>query len=264
MKTRIITAVIAIAIVLPFIYFGGWVYALGIGIAALFAFKEVYDLRKKNEKIPVIPCLIALLALLLNVYTSFNGTNFVYGATYARLIFTTLGLLTPALFYKNDKYTANDALALIGWVLFLGMGFNSFILVRAQGLKQFVYLVSIPMMTDTFAMVLGCKIGKHKMCPKISPNKSWEGAAAGLIFGTIIPCVLYWLLIKDFNFGIVIATMILSCMGQIGDLIFSKIKRENGIKDFSNLMPGHGGCLDRLDSTIVIFMTYIFLTTVFF
>lgn len=114
------------------------------------------------------------------------------------------------------------------------------------------------------AYFLGIRFGKHKMCPKISPKKSWEGAAAGLVFGTIIPCVVYFVIMHSFSFKIVLGTMILSTIGQFGDLIFSKIKRENGIKDFSNIMPGHGGALDRLDSTIVIFMTYILLSGLLF
>ena len=73
----------------------------------------------------------------------------------------------------------------------LGIAFNSLIIVRDQGLNVFAYLILIPIMTDTFAFMLGIKFGKHKMCPKISPHKSWEGAIAGLIFGTIIPCFFF-------------------------------------------------------------------------
>lgn len=264
MKKRIISAVIAIAIAIPFIWRGGKLYAFAIGVISLLAFKEVYDLKKSHEPLPLIASIIAMVAMLLTVYTNFDGSELVYGPTYARLIFTVLGLLIPTLFYKNDKYTTRDALYMAGWAIFLGLAFNSFILVRENGIELFLYLVSIPMITDTAAMMIGNKIGKHKMCPKISPHKSWEGAVAGLVFGTAIPSLLYWLLMNKFEFTIIIATMILSAMGQVGDLIFSKVKRENGIKDYSNLMPGHGGCLDRLDSTIAIFMTYVFLTTVFF
>ena len=157
-----------------------------------------------------------------------------------------------------------DAFFLIGTILFLGIAFNSFILVRENGIKTFLFLISIPVFTDTFAMLVGCKIGKHKMCPLISPNKSWEGSIAGLLLGTIIPSLFYLLLFKTITFKVILGIAILSIMGQIGDLIFSKIKRENDIKDFSNIMPGHGGILDRLDSTAIIFMTYVFLTYILF
>ena len=100
------------------------------------------------------------------------------------------------------------------------------------------------------------------MCPNISPKKTWEGCIGGSLFGTIIPCILHFLLFKEFNFMIILITFILTIMDQLGDLIFSKLKRENNIKDYSNIMPGHGGALDRLDSTLVIFLTYVVLSLI--
>ena len=97
------------------------------------------------------------------------------------------------------------------------------------------------------------------MCEKISPHKTWEGSLGGLLVGTIGSIVYYYFLIGNINLKVIAITIILSMAGQIGDLVMSKIKRENEIKDFSNLMPGHGGMLDRLDSTIFVFMTYMFL-----
>ena len=93
------------------------------------------------------------------------------------------------------------------------------------------------------------------MCTKISPNKSWEGAIAGLIGGSIVAIIVYTNLIGEFSIKLVFVTMILSMVGQLGDLVYSKIKRENDIKDFSNLMPGHGGILDRIDSLSFIVFT---------
>ena len=82
--------------------------------------------------------------------------------------------------------------------------------------------------------------------------------------GTIIPSIFYAFVVHNINIKIIIGTAILSTFGQIGDLFFSKIKRENAIKDFSKIMPGHGGILDRLDSTIIIFMAYLLLEGILF
>ena len=131
------------------------------------------------------------------------------------------------------------------------------------GLFLFIYLFSITILTDTFAYIIGILIGKHKMCPNISPKKSWEGFFAGLIGGSVCASIVYANLIGELSFKIVLVTIMLSIIGQLGDLIFSKIKRENGIKDFSNIMPGHGGVLDRLDSIIIVVITYIILTNIF-
>ena len=128
----------------------------------------------------------------------------------------------------------------------------------------FIYLVLIPIITDTCAYIFGSLLGKHKMAPVISPHKSWEGFTAGLIGGTILPCIVYYVFLDDFSWKIILLTAILSFVGQIGDLVFSKIKRENDIKDYSNLIPGHGGILDRVDSMMIIFMTFIFLSSILY
>lgn len=262
MKVRIISAAVAILIALPFVLIGGTFYKLAIGILAVLAFKEIYSLPKSHNKIPMIPAIIALVSLLFMVFVDYSGIDNIFGISSSILILLILVNLLPTIFYKNNKYMTKDALYLIGIAIFLGISFNNFILIRNYGLLLFLYLVLIPITTDTFAMLVGCKYGKHKMCPKLSPKKSWEGFIAGFVLGSIIPIVFYVIFVGKFSFSLIISTMILSTMGQLGDLVFSKIKRENEIKDFSNIMPGHGGVLDRLDSTIVIFMTYILLKSI--
>lgn len=264
LRVRIISIIVALIIVVPFIWIGGIPYYFLIGIASILALKEVLCLKKSHKQLPFIMWLIATISCLSLVYTNFDTGRLIYGITYKRIIFCILSLLIPIVFYQKDRYTSKEAFYLIGNTIFLGLAFNSFILVREMSLNLFIYLVLIPICTDTFAYLVGSMIGKHKMCPLISPNKSWEGFIAGLGVGTIIPSIVYYFLLKHFSWQVVLCTAILSVMGQLGDIVFSKIKRENEIKDFSNLMPGHGGMLDRLDSTIVIFMTYIFLSTVLF
>ena len=93
--------------------------------------------------------------------------------------------------------------------------------------------------------------------PKISPNKTVEGSIGGSILGTIIPIVFLIIIGKEITMTIVVETFLLTIIGQIGDLYFSSIKRHYDIKDFSNLIPGHGGILDRLDSILFIMSAYI-------
>ena len=115
------------------------------------------------------------------------------------------------------------------------------------------------MVTDIFAMLGGKFFGKHKLCPKLSPKKTWEGSIIGLAGGVIISLIFYIIFIGSINITVVMTSIILSIVGQMGDLVMSKVKREHDIKDFSNLIPGHGGILDRLDSVIFVFLTYMFL-----
>ena len=105
--------------------------------------------------------------------------------------------------------------------------------------------------------------GRHKLIPHVSPKKTWEGSIGGSVIATVGVSIFYHYLVSPANWKIVLGIFILSVMGQIGDLIFSKIKRENDIKDFSNLIPGHGGILDRLDSTIAIMLGYLIIYSLF-
>lgn len=123
------------------------------------------------------------------------------------------------------------------------------------------HLIMIPFvvafLSDSCAYFVGCAIGKHKLAPVISPKKSVEGLVGGVL-GAMAGMLLYGLILDmafDFtvNYGyILIYGLFGSLAGVFGDLCFSAIKRQTGIKDFSNLIPGHGGILDRFDSMILV------------
>ncbi|ASZ09042.1 phosphatidate cytidylyltransferase [Mesoplasma chauliocola] len=149
------------------------------------------------------------------------------------------------------------------------------------GYMTAIWIWVIVILTDSFAYIFGVSFGKHKMAPKISPNKSWEGAIGGLAsaiaFAITAALLLFYLvpshsILKVYMFNIsenlgngvvivmyILIAALLSFIGQLGDLYFSFIKRKNNIKDFSNLIPGHGGVLDRLDSFMFVFLfMYLF------
>ncbi len=115
---------------------------------------------------------------------------------------------------------------------------------------------------DTGAYFIGVFFGKHKMIPRISPNKTWEGSIGGYVTGLVLS-LLFALLISrlqpDYHlpFGLTAAgSLLMPLTAQIGDLSFSSVKRRFGIKDFGNLFPGHGGVLDRVDSIIFCLITF--------
>ena len=263
MKTRIISALVALAIIVPLLIIGGKAFTIAAGILAVLAYKEIIDLKESHKKIPVCIQVIGLMDLLLLVFSEFDGYSIMFGVTYKGIALTLVSLLLPVVLYKEDSYTTKDAFYMIGSILLLGTVFNVFILLRALSLNTIIYLALIATMTDTFAMVIGSLIGKHKMIPGVSPNKTWEGSIAGSLVGTIIAVIFYSNLIGSFSIKLLIGTLLLSVAGQFGDLVFSKIKRENKIKDFGNIMPGHGGILDRLDSLIFIVLTYVILFSMF-
>ncbi len=264
MKKRIISAIIMLIIVVPIVWYGKSLFKIGVGLVSLLALKEIFDLKKSHGNIPDLVKVISMICLLLLVFAEFdNSYSIMYGLTYRGIALLLLLLLGLSLFYKHDEYKATDALFLIGSILLLGTAFNTMILVRVFSLYKFIFLILIFILTDTFAYLCGRAFGKHKLIPHVSPNKTIEGSLLGTIIGTVGASIFYHYLINPLNYKIVLGIIVLSIIGQIGDLIFSKIKRENDIKDFSNLIPGHGGILDRLDSTIAIMLGYLLLYSLF-
>ena len=160
---------------------------------------------------------------------------------------------------KNiKKYNYKDSLWIFVITLLIGLMFNSFVKLRMIGLYQVVYCLLVATMTDTFALLGGKLFGKNKLCKEISPHKTVEGSIVGTIIGTIIGTIFYYYVIGDIHLEILIPlTFILSILGQIGDLFFSSIKRYYNIKDFSNIIPGHGGLLDRLDSLLFVILGFL-------
>ena len=259
MKKRIISAIVALIIVVPLIILGNYFFAFGVCVIAMLAYKELIDLKKSHNEYPKLMITLGLLSMLSLVLSNYQDFTIYRGITYQVIAMILLLLLIPIIFYRKDKYTSRDAFYLVGITLLLGIIFNIFIVIRNRGLYLFIYLLLIPMVTDIFAMLGGKYFGKHKMCPKLSPKKTWEGAISGTLCGSIVGIVFYSLLVGNLTFRVVIITILLSIVGQMGDLVMSKIKRENDIKDFSNIMPGHGGILDRIDSIIFVFLMYMFL-----
>ena len=259
MKTRIISAIIAAVIAIPLILLGGYFFAAFACVLAALAYKEMIDLKESHKKFPLLMAFLGFLAMIVIVLSNNTDASIYKGITYQTLTMTILFLLLPTIFYKKDKYSTKDAFYLIGVVLLLGIVFNTFIILRNRSLYLFLYLLIISMVADIFVMLDGQYFGSNKMCPKLSPHKTWEGSICGLIGGTIVGIIFYVIFLGSFNLRTVIITILLSIIGQMGDLVMSKIKRENDIKDFSNIMPGHGGILDRLDSVIFVFITYMFL-----
>lgn len=248
MKTRIISATLAAIISIPIILIGKYPFIIAVAIISILAFKEFLDLKSSHEQYPLLIKIIALI-LLLSLVLNLKYLNQVQP-------FLIIATLLLGIWYNEKQYSTKDALYLLAIIYLIGITFNLFIVFRLQNIYQFIYVISIPMATDIFAYFGGRFFGKHKLYEKLSPAKTWEGAIIGLLFGIVIGTLIYSCLVGSFSFKLVFLTAILSIIGQLGDLFFSKIKRENKIKDFSSLMPGHGGILDRIDSVMFVILAY--------
>jgi len=260
MKKRIITGLIMLLVAIPVVYLGGYVFTTAVLLIALMSYKEMLDLKKNYGKIPNLMKILGAISMLFILYND-KGFGISYTSiTYQRLIAALLLTILPVLFYKDNKYTAKQAFYLFGVVFFLGLGFNLFINARNASLPIFVFLISISTSNDIFALLGGLLFGKHKLMPAVSPKKTIEGSIVGGIFGMIIPLLVYHFYCgRPIDFRAIICTLVLCAASQIGDLVFSKFKRECEVKDFSNIFPGHGGMLDRLDSLFFVVMTFMLL-----
>lgn len=135
----------------------------------------------------------------------------------------------------------------------MGLGFHFMIEARATGLSTIFYAFLIVWTTDTGAYLIGRQIGKHKLAPHVSPNKTWEGSIGGTVLALIVCAVYLYFFPQKYGYVIMLlATIVFSIGGQLGDLIESALKRHYGVKDSGRILPGHGGIFDRFDSLLFV------------
>lgn len=266
-------------------------------IIAAIEMIQMYETEKKFQKIAKIGIIVLTLATFFSVGGVLSKEQHnpleANGWLSITIPLITIALLSFLVFFKEFNGTdVGKALMVINYV---GLGSASIVILRFLGVRFLVYLFLITALTDIFAYIFGVKFGKHKMAPRISPKKSWEGAIAGTIVATIVAscfALFYGVIFAQGtmlgnlfnstgemtlldNFSeigdtqprwvqailIVPVTFFSSILGQIGDLVASRLKRTYKIKDFGKILPGHGGLLDRFDSAmfVAMFLTAIFL-----
>ena len=289
MKTRLITGAVYLAILLPLVIINNSLTRRLYTILTMFVcFYGTFEIvraganqNKQKEELSninvmkyIVPILSSVFGLLSCYITHIFTHTGVIGASYYIFIF---------LYYLFAMFVVLCALVLIPnttikdfGTCMLGLTYGGLLMsiafsvrflepaninnyINLNGTKSFLFVYTIIVLTDSFAMIFGCKYGKHRLAPSISPLKSVEGAIAGLVGGLLFGIVgLFVYGIINYEIGKIIIVLLItavisiliSASGQFGDLIESKFKRNYEIKDMGKILPGHGGILDRFDSFI--------------
>ena len=268
MKKRIITGFLIGVIVIPLILIGNIPFLVGILLLLGGVSYEVSNIKKHPLFIKIITILLICGTTLYNYFNLKNNINEI-DVTFMFLPIFIYYLI--ALWY--EKFDFKEATFLSLFTILMILFGKSILYIRSinDSANALAYLLITTCSVDIFALFIGGKFGKHKLNERISPKKSIEGSIGGIVCTIIISSIFnFFFPILDvsntstflnLNYNnnlefiepvkVLLITLILTITGQIGDLFFSMIKRNYEIKDFSNLLPGHGGLTDRIDSVCI-------------
>jgi len=266
MKTRIISALAAISVLAVVIFLGRVAVGIAVFMLALIAVYEFNEAMKKGGFRPVkILGYLACLPLLYLAYTGYSGNGLV--TVFSVIVFILMVILLSLIVFKNKDYSLTDISVTLFGIIYIAFLFSYITLSRnLEGGYLYLWIILIgACTTDIFAYFTGVSMGKTKIIPAVSPKKTLEGSIGGVVgcvasmalfgvyAGSLLGIPLYHFFILGGLCGII---------SQFGDWAASAIKRFAGIKDFGNILPGHGGVLDRIDSilfTAPLVYFYVFL-----
>lgn len=269
MQTRIISAAVALVIaIVVLLLHNTFVFNLVIGLIAALAIAEIFKATKRIRfTIPaVMCCAYAFIDAFMPVFYRKGWLLFFSPSCYFGLF-----VLGMCLFYLKyyEKFKYKDLFLMIAVGTLIPYSFGTLISMNIHnscGVFLLVLTLCAAWLADSGAYFAGTFFGKTKLCPNISPKKTVEGLVGGVISNGILMLlitVFFDLFTDGFEpryFFIFVSGMIAALIGLVGDLTASEIKRQCGIKDYGNIMPGHGGVMDRFDSVLMVapFMYYMF------
>ncbi|MFZ1081174.1 MAG: phosphatidate cytidylyltransferase [Candidatus Kryptoniota bacterium] len=256
---RVLVATVAIPLIAAACYFGGPYFFLFTTALIIISTNEFFSLAKAKS-IEASAFMGIAFAAILNTAAYLSGLRNAFDFLVVMVAFVLLSELSKKRTDKVSGTFENVGTTLMG-IIYIGLFGAMLTAIRQRfgleqvfpddkdaGLFMIVVLASI-WICDSAAYFVGKSTGKHKMSKFVSPNKSWEGAIAGIIFALATAAAAKYLLLPYLSLKLMLTTgAIIGIFGQAGDFVESLFKRDAGVKDSSNLIPGHGGVFDRFDS----------------
>ena len=253
MKQRIISALAGVIVLVLVLLGNQYVFDVVVALISAVAIYEIIGATGlKEHKLMTIVAILLPAALIIASYLP--------GEFFGGIIFLFIAIMLIIMLFSQGKYSFSKTAMFIATSVMVALAFNYVTLVRRLGngnLDVLVVLIGC-WITDTCAYFTGMLCGKHKLAPEISPKKTIEGSIGGIVGETVIltayACVAANIMgnITVNIWSAVIVGIVSGVISQFGDLCASIIKRENGVKDFGHIMPGHGGVMDRFDSFLFV------------
>ena len=247
-KTRLISGIVLVIIALATIISGSWILFFTLLAVSLIGMRELYKVMKVSDEHVTVLELVGYLGAVL-YYIAMKADFGNYG-TMAIIISMILILFVYVFGYP--KYRAEQVMAAFFGMVYVAVMLSFIYLTRnlpdGKFLVWLIFLCSWG--CDTCAYCVGMLIGKHKMAPVLSPKKSIEGAVGGVV-GAALLGVIYAAASQGKMAEYALICAVGALISMVGDLAASAIKRNQNIKDYGKLIPGHGGILDRFDSVII-------------
>lgn len=250
--TRALFGALYVALLLVGILTNYLAFTIVFGLITVVALHEFYTMLEKNSEVVIskyLNVIGGLLLFLASVYFSRTGITMVFAVFFVYLV----SLFVSELFLKRKNPIQSIAYSLFG-IVYIGVPlalstklvFPDYDFRHEYFLALFVFI----WVNDSFAYITGMLFGKHRLFERISPKKSWEGFFGGLTITILSSLVFYYFFPETFLYIWIGLAVVVVITGTLGDLFESLIKRTLGMKDSGNIIPGHGGILDRFDSTL--------------
>ena len=252
LKSRVLVTIVGAPIVLCCVYFGNWPFLIFIAAIFVLSLREFFELSKNKGVVPNL--LISIIAGLLLLYDMY----FSRGEYFIPIISVYLVLISILQLWENKGSQIQNLSVNFFAFGYLGMLLSFFVGIRQlpldlnidynQGGIWAITILAIFWIGDTIAYFVGSSIGKHKLATRVSPKKTIEGAIAGFISMLMVAYLSKMLFLPEWSWlDATVIGVICGTVGQMSDLVESLFKRDAGVKDTSNILPGHGGIFDRFD-----------------